>query len=327
MSLISTFRRHHVRALVLLVLAPAAALAGACGGDDGDGAGRADGDRLAVVASFYPLEEAARRIAGDRADVSGLTPPGAGPHDLELDAAGAAAIETAGLVVYLGSGFQPAVEQAVASLPVEARVNLLEGQTLRGIDAPVEGVVGEVDGEVIGDGEDPHVWVDPARFIALAEGIRDALVAADPDGAEAYRANAETYLAELRALDAEFEKGLGECATRTLVTSHAAFGYLADRYGLKQAPIAGISPEDEPDPRSLAAVARLAKADGVRTVFFETLVPPDLAETVADEIGAATDALDPVEGIPQEGLDAGATYASIQRANLAALVKGLGCTG
>lgn len=131
----------------------------------------------------------------------------------------------------------------------------------------------------------------------------------------------------IEALDGAFARGLAACDTRTLVTSHAAFGYLADRYGLEQAPIAGISPEDEPDPRSLAATARKAEADGVQTVFFESLVPRDLAETVAQEIGADTSFLDPVEGLRQENLDAGADYVSMMRGNLERLTEGLGCTG
>jgi zinc transport system substrate-binding protein len=111
-----------------------------------------------------------------------------------------------------------------------------------------------------------------------------------------------------------------------LVTSHAAFGYLADRYHLVQAAIAGISPEAEPDPKSLAATARYAKARGVKTVFFETLVPRKLSQTVAQTIGARTDALNPIEGLTANERKAGVTYTSIQRRNLTALVRGLDCT-
>lgn len=312
-----------VSAAVLAMLASLTVAAG-CGSDPEESLA---GPRLDVVASFYPIEEAAREVGGDRVDVVDLTPPGGGPHDLELTTESLSALEGAEAVLYLGDGFQPAVEKAVDNLGADTRAtDLLAGFDLRSPDSAVPGVAGEVDGEVLSGNRDPHVWVDPARFATMVEGVRDALAASDPAGADDYRANAEAYLAEVEALDAEFATALRPCRGEALVTSHAAFGYLADRYGLVQAPIAGISPEEEPDPKSLAATAAFARENGVTTVYFETLVPKDLAETVADEIGAGTDALDPVEGIPQDQLDAGATYLSIQRDNLDRLVTGLGCT-
>jgi zinc transport system substrate-binding protein len=157
----------------------------------------------------------------------------------------------------------------------------------------------------------------------MATRIRDALIAADPAGRTAFEANARRYLGALRRLDGEFATRLRGCRSPVLVSSHAAFGYLADRYGLTQAAIAGISPEAEPDPKSLAATARYARAHHVGTVFFETLVPRKLSAT----IGAKTAALNPVEGLDRQQLDAGETYTSIQRANLAAMVKALRCTG
>jgi len=302
-------------------------------GDDAATSGTAGAGTapLAVAAAFYPVEEAVREVGGDRVAVTDLTPPGGEPHDIELTPEAVADLERADVVLYLGGGFQPGVEKAVANLGDGAEtVDLLEGLRLRGLDAPVPGVRGEVEGggdEAHADAKDPHVWVDPHTFASMVAATRDALIAADPQGAETYRENAAAYLGELRDLDGAFAAGLRGCRGRVLVTSHAAFGYLADRHGLVQAPIAGISPEEEPDPRSIAATAAFAKRHGVTTVFFETLVPKALARTVADEIGARTDALDPVEGIPQDQLDAGASYITIQRDNLARLRAGLGCTG
>jgi zinc transport system substrate-binding protein len=265
--------------------------------------------------------------------VDDLTPVGGEPHELELRPRQLAALERSDLVVYLGDGFQPQVEKAVASLPSSVRrVDLLEGVRLRAAQVGIAGVRGQVDGgaggpEALKGDHDPHVWVDPARFIAMARRIRDALIAADPLDRAAFHANAGRYLATLRALDRAFRARLRGCRSPVLVTSHAAFGYLADRYHLAQAAIAGISPEAEPDPKSLAATARYAKAHGVRTVFFETLVPRKLAQTVAQTIGARIDALNPVEGLTATEVKAGATYTSLQRHNLDAMVRGLGCTG
>jgi zinc transport system substrate-binding protein len=194
------------------------------------------------------------------------------------------------------------------------------------VDPVVDGVVGETDGEVLDGNVDPHVWVEPGRFIEMVTVTAKAMQGADPDAAATFAANAQTYLAELRALDAEFTTGLAQCESKALVTSHRAFGYLTNRYGLKQLPIAGISPDEEPDPKSLEAVAKAAKAEGVKVIFFESLVPKKLADTVAKEIGATTDALNPIEGLTAEELAAGESYASIQRTNLGALRKGLRCT-
>jgi zinc transport system substrate-binding protein len=310
--------------LAFAALAALSIVLGACGGDDTSTKATA-AEPLRVTAGFYPLYEAAAAIGGDQAKVTNLTPTGSGPHDLELTPQAAAKVSDADLVLYLGAGFQPSVEKA-ASQAGGSAVDLLDGVDLRAADDGIPGVQGEVDGERLEGDKDPHVWVDPALFVQLSQQMEDAFVAADPEREETWRANGERYRRRLSGLDEEFASGLKDCKTRTLVTSHAAFGYLTDRYDLKQAPIAGISPDDEPDPQSVAAVAELAKRDGVKTVFFETLVPPDLSETVAEEIGAKTDALDPVEGLDEDGEAAGKTYGSIQRDNLQRIAKGLGCT-
>lgn len=312
--------------LRLTALLGLAVVLASCGSEDEGGADSAGA--LKVAAAFYPLEEIARAVGGQRVSVTELTPPGSGPHDLELRAPQVVALEEADVVVYLGAGFQPAVEKLVAQRGDDVvAADLLDAVKLRRVDDAVPGVRGEVDGGVLDGDRDPHVWVDPARLARLVDAVQRAFSTADPDGTAVYARNASAYRAKVQALDAEFDGALKDCATRTLVTSHAAFGYLADRYGLEQAPIAGISPDDEPDPKSLAATARKAKADDVKTVFFETLVPRKLADTVAREIGARSDALDPVEGLTREQLDAGESYFTIQRDNLRRLRKGLGCTG
>ncbi len=291
------------------------------GTTEGEGSGT-----IAVAAAFYPVAEAVARVGGARVEVQDLTPPGTGPHDLELQPKQVEELDTARAVFYLSGGFQPAVQDAVELLgPDVAKVDVLAGIDLLPVQDQLEGTQGEVDGEELDGGLDPHVWVDPVLQLAIATNVRDALVELDPDGTAEYDAGLAAYAGELGALDSAFRTGLADCASRAIVTSHRAFAYLADRYDLTQIPIAGISPDEEPDPRSLEAVAAAARAEGVRVVFFEEQVPPDLAETVAREIGASTDALDPVETITTEGLAAGETYDSIMRANLAALSTGLEC--
>ena len=163
---------------------------------------------------------------------------------------------------------------------------------------------------------DPHVWLDPLRFARVVQRIGAAL--GSPERAEA-------LAADIRQLDGDYRTGLTHCARHEFVTSHAAFGYLAARYHLQQIAITGIDPEAEPSARSLADLATLLRRDHVTTVFFETLVSPKLAETVAREAGVKTAVLDPIEGLTPAEASRGEDYFSLMRANLAALREALGC--
>ena len=324
------------------VLLSVALLAGACSSSGGnsatDTASSPDsvvaqpapaesGATPVVYASFYPLEEAARAIAGESVRIESITPVGVSPHGVELTATVLAGLETSAGVLYLGRGFQPGIEKALSSLPASVvRVDLLADTEMLPVDAPVAGVEGDIDGEVLAGDVDPHVWVDPVGFAEMTRGIETLLASLAPKDATAIAERADLYRLSLTALDDDFRTGLAKCESKAIVTSHRAFGYLANRYGLEQLPIAGISPDEEPSPKSLEAVAAAAKAKGVTVIFFESLVPKELSETVAAEIGATTDALNPIEGLTKEDLDAGTTYVSIQQKNLASLRKGLRCT-
>jgi len=284
--------------------------------------GFSDG-RLDVVTAFYPLQFLAERVGGDAVRVTQLTKPGAEPHDVELNPRQVGRVSTAGLVVYL-AGFQPAVDQAVdleakdRAFDAGAAVDLLPAEEHH----EEEHTPGEEEHAEAGDGADPHVWLDPARYATIAGKLAERLGQADPAHAAAYAARAETLRTDLEKLDGEYEKALATCARREIVTSHAAFHYLADRYALTEVAITGISPEAEPSPQRLAHVAEEARATGTTTIFFETLVSPKVAETLAREVGAATAVLDPIEGVTEPGAD----YFTVMRANLAALTTALGCT-
>jgi zinc transport system substrate-binding protein len=301
----------------IAALASAIAIAGAsCGADGGEGA--TTGAEREIVAAFYPLAFAAERIADDATAVRNLTPPGAEPHDFELSPRDVEAVRSADVVVYLGSGFQPALEEAVDGADGEA-VDVLSGLTLAPA-AKAEHGHDDESREPADDEEseqlDPHVWLDPLLFAQLSERIGQAL-----DRPE----QAATFAAELRRLDAEIEAGLRVCKRRKLVTSHAAFGYFARRYGLEQIPIAGLSPETEPTAQELEQIVRAVEESGATTVFYETLLSPRLAETVARETGADPSALNPLEGLTQDELDDGENYFTVMRANLDALRRALGC--
>jgi zinc transport system substrate-binding protein len=284
---------------LICVVAVLLALAAGCGS-----AGSGNGKKT-VVAAFYPLAWAAQQIGGNAVDVENLTPAGAEPHDIELTPKDVTEIHDASLVLYLGRGFQPAVEKAVDDRGGPS-VDLLAGQRLTNSPA------GERELSV-----DPHVWLDPVRFAQLTEEIGRAL----------HRTAATARLvARLDALDLSYRKGLRRCLRSEIVTSHAAFAYLAKRYGLQQIALTGLSPEAEPSPKDLEALVREVEQSGATTVFFETLVSPRLAQTVAREAGVKTAVLDPIEGLTKNEAAAGDDFLTIMRDNLRSLRAALGCS-
>jgi zinc transport system substrate-binding protein len=279
---------------VVLILVVVFALGAGCGSDEGTARGR-----VSVAAAFYPLAYAAEQIGRDQVEVRNLTPPGTEPHDVELSARDVERIRAADVVLYLGSGFQPSFERAVDGADGKT-IDLLEGLHVL---ASEEGV-------------DPHVWLDPLRYAEQARRIGDAL---------GRQESAARFAERLRKLDADFKRGLASCARREIVTSHAAFHYLADRYELEQIGLTGVSPEAEPTARDLERLVREVDRSGATTIFFETLVSPRLAETAARETGAKTAVLNPLEGLSQEEVDQGEDYFSVMRENLVTLRQALGC--
>ena len=299
-----------MRAGIVLTLLSAALVAVAgCGGSEETGSGQT------VVAAFYPVAFAAEQIAPG-ADVENLTPAGAEPHDLELSPRDVERVQDADVVLYLGEGFMPALQDAVAD--GDNSVDLLAGQQLReATEAHGHGEEEAEHEEEEESGLDPHVWLNPMRYAAMVRKTAQALD--EPDAAS-------DLVARLEELDAEFRTGLETCERRQIVTSHAAFGYLADAYDLEQIPLTGLSPEAEPSAKAIEGLVDEVEEEGATTVFFETLVSPKLAQTVAREAGVDTAVLNPLEGLTEEQIDEGADYFSIMRENLAALRQALGCT-
>lgn len=311
------------------VLATTLAACSGTGSSDGD-AGFPDAAGGEVLASFYPLQYVVERVGGDRVRVDSLTPPGAEPHDLELAPADVARLGEASVVVYL-SGFQPAVDDAVAQTSPEHLVDAAAHAELAGTDdhadeefegddqADEESAEG--DDQAVEAGADPHLWLDPTLLAEVAGDVADQLAAADPDNAQEYRANAETLAGELTALDEEFTAGLAQCEIRTVVVAHEAYGYLAEAYDFEQVGISGIDPDTEPSPARLAEIGDVVRAEGVTTIFTESLVNPKVAETLAGDLGVETAVLDPLEGLADDSKD----YQVVMRENLAALREALAC--
>jgi zinc transport system substrate-binding protein len=267
-------------------------------------------NRLKVAASYYPFYEVAAKVGGDHVVVTNLTPAGAEPHDFEPSALDLAKAQESAVFVYNGARFEPWAE---------AFVREYKGVVVKGS----EGL--ELRTEPDGITPDPHYWLDPVLMQQVTETVRAALAKADPANEGYYRTQADAYKAQLAALDDKMGLSLARCQTSMIVTNHAAFHYLAYRYGLTPLAITGLSPEAEASPEQLAQLTSLVKEQGVRYIFMEKLASPKLAETLARETGAQVAVLDPVEGLSASELTAGKDYLSVQQENLGALQRALTC--
>ncbi|MFD4278204.1 metal ABC transporter substrate-binding protein [Streptomyces cyaneofuscatus] len=308
-----------------------------------DAADGGNGDKLKVTASFYPMQFLAERIGGEHVAVTSLTKPGVEPHDLELTPRQIGSISESDYVLYL-KGIQPAVDDAIQQSGVQNTVDAATLTTLENHGAEVSGhdhghegeeehghegeeaheEHSEGDGHNHGEegGADPHIWLDPVKYAEVAKGVGKSLEKADPDHAADYKKNTEALVGELNKLNTAYETGLKNTATKTFITTHSAFGYLAERYGLTQQGIAGIDPEAEPTPARIQELHTIAEKEKATTVFFETLASDKTAKTLAKDTGLKTGVLDPLEGITKKSQ--GADYIEVMESNLTALQKALG---
>ncbi|MEU9316949.1 metal ABC transporter substrate-binding protein [Streptomyces sp. NPDC048295] len=286
-----------------------------------DAADHKNGDKLDVVASFYPMQFLAEQIGGKHVSVTTLTKPGQEPHDLELSPRQIGGLTDAGFVLYL-KGIQPAVDDAIAQSGAKHVTDAAKLTTLE--DHGTETGADEHGHEHHGDeaGADPHIWLDPVKYAEVAKGVGASLEKADPGHAADYRKNTDALVTKLDGLNTAYVNGLKNTSTKTFITTHSAFGYLAERYGLTQEGIAGVDPEAEPSPARISEIHTIAEKNKVTTVFFETLASDRTARTVAKDTGLKTDVLDPLEGITAKSR--GGDYIEVMRSNLAALQKALG---
>ena len=315
----------HPTLVIPVVAGSLALLLSACGGGTpDDGGGSATGGTLRVVAGFYPLAYAAEQVGGDGVEVINLTPPGGEAHDLELSPQQVAEIGEADLVLYI-PGFQPALDEAIAQVAPDRALNVTEALTLLpaeehadGGDHGDEGDHADEHSELTGD---PHVWLNPLNMATIGDEIASRLTALDSAGT--FAAGAQALTESMNSLNDEWAQGTAECRSRDLVVSHEAFGYLAAQYDFAQIGIAGLSPDAEPSPARIAEVADLVRERGVTTIYYETLVDPAVAETLAAETGATTAILDPLEGLLEGSTG---NYVTVMQANLEQVRTGQGCS-
>ena len=310
------------RSVVALLLVCLAGLIAGCTANT-----KSPDKKVQVVASVYPVQEFVKAVGGERVDVSLLVPPGTEPHDWEPTAKDLAKIKGSALLVYHGAGLEhwagavvkPELLGAAKAVEVSKGIALLDA---------AENELGEETGHNHGGeahgAKDPHVWLDPVLAQQEVKTILAALIEVDPAHASEYEANAAAYLKELQQLHAEYTATLQQTAKKELITSHAAFSYLAKRYQLQQVPVMGLSPDAEPTADKMAEIIRFCKEHQVKYIFFETLVSPKLAEVLSREAGASTLVLNPLEGLTvQEYKEGKSSYLTLMRENLQQLKKAL----
>jgi zinc transport system substrate-binding protein len=279
------------------------------------GAMKTSDKKIHVTASFYPLYFFASQIGGDKASVVNITPAGAEPHDYEPSTGDLATIEKSDILIMNGGILETWGDKVKDELKNKKTTVVVAGEGL------MSQQIDEENGKML----DPHVWLDPVLAKSEVQKIVAAFQQADPINAPYYQSNASRLEAELDRLNQEFQQGLSSCKQKNIVTSHAAFGYVASRYHLEQVALTGLSPDEEPTPQKLAEIATFAKTHQVTYIFFETLISPRLAETIAKEVGAKTLVFDPLEGLSKDDEVAGKNYLSIQRENLQNLRIALEC--
>lgn len=282
--------------------------------------------KLNVMASFYPMYDFATKVGGDKVEVTNMVPAGTEPHDWEPAATDVKNLEEADVFIYNGAGMEHWTEDVLGALDnkelkvVEASrgLTLLEGKEEEEEETEDSSSDSDASDEST-DSEityDPHVWLDPLNAKAEMENIKNAFVEADPDNKDYYEQNYETYAEKFDQLDKEYKDGLADTKSKDLITSHEAFGYLCQAYGLNQVGIEGLSPDSEPDASRMNEIIKFAKENNVKTIFFEELVSPKVSETIADEIGAKTAVLNPLEGLTDDEISAGEDYFSVMESNL-----------
>ena len=288
--------------------------------------------KLNVMASFYPMYDFATKVGGDKVEVTNMVPAGTEPHDWEPAATDVKNLEEADVFIYNGAGMEHWTEDVLDALDnkdlkvVEASrgLTLLEGKEEDEEETEDSSSDSDASDESTSDEDssdseityDPHVWLNPLNAKAEMENIKNAFVEADPDNKDYYEQNYETYAEKFDQLDKEYKDGLSNTKSKDLITSHEAFGYLCQAYGLNQVGIEGLSPDSEPDASRMNEIIKFAKENNVKTIFFEELVSPKVSETIADEIGAKTAVLNPLEGLTDDEISAGEDYFSVMESNL-----------
>jgi zinc transport system substrate-binding protein len=277
--------------------------------------------RLKVITSLFPLYDFAGNVGRDKVNVSLLLPPGVEPHSFEPKPGDMMKLNKADVFIYTNKYMEPWVEKLLQKTKNQ---NLAVADASQGI-AMMEETETEEHERGHG-GKDPHIWLDFSDAMKMVDNIRDVFVSKDPENKNFYLKNAEDYKAKLKNLDQQFQKTLSGCEKRVLVHGgHFAFGYLARRYHLQYIAAYGFSPNAEPRPEDLLKVSKSLRKNGLKYIFYEELISPRVAETVAKETGVSLLLLYTGHNVDKEAFDRGVTFIALMQKNLEHLKAGLQC--
>lgn len=266
-------------------------------------------DKIQIVVSFYPLADFAKNVGKDYVQITNITPAGAEPHDYEPAPQEIAQIYNSKLFVFNGNSIDSWADKIRSDLEKNGVIVLKMSEHMNPLNSNY----------------DPHFWLNPLNAIKETNLIADALIKIDPAHGKEYNKNRDDYNAQLIELDREYKEGLANCKHNEIITSHNAFYYLSEQYGFTALYILGLSPDAEPSPKAIADISDVARNNGIKYIFFETLVSPKISETIANEVGAQTLVLNPIEGLTNEESQAGKNYINIMKDNLTNLRAAMQC--
>ncbi len=281
---------------------------------------------LKIITTLFPLQEFARSVGGEKVQVDLLLPPGAEPHNWDPKPSDVNKIKQADFFIYIGRAMEPWAADLLKAIPT-GRLRVLEAGRVA-LPEPEDHPPGTQThaGHGHGGKKDPHIWLDFSLDMKIVEMIAAAFSEKDPAQAAHYRSNARAYEGKLDALDQKYRSSLSSCRQRQIILGgHSAFGYLAQRYGLRQIALYGISPNAEPTPKKLAEVVQAAKNHRAKFIFFESFMNPKLAQVLAKEAGIGTMNLYDGANVTKDQLQKKTTFLELMEKNLANLRRGLEC--
>lgn len=281
--------------------------------------------KINIYTSIYPLYDFTKKVGGDKVNVTNLVPAGTEPHDWEISTSDIVNLEKADMLIYNGAGIENWTDKVKNTLENKdiVYVKTSENLELHKVDESHSHDHDHEEDEHDHGIYDPHTWLSIENAQKEMENIKDALVKYDPENADYYESNFKTYENKFEELEEKYSKKLDPIENKTIIVAHEAFGYLCEEYDIKQEGIEGLTPDSEPDPARMTEIIKFAKEHNVKTIFFEELVSPKVAETIAKEINANTEVLNPLEGLSEEQIKNGEDYFSIMEKNLEAIYNSL----
>ena len=279
--------------------------------------------KIKIYTSIYPLYDFAKKVGGDKVDVTNLVPAGTEPHDWEISTNDIVNLEKANMLIYNGAGIENWTDKVINTLDNK---DIVYVKTSEGLD--IHKVAEEDSHSHEEDRQnhrsyDPHTWLSIKNAKKEMGNIKNALVKYDSENADYYEENYETYAKKFDELDKKYSDTLGSIEDKTIIVAHEAFGYLCEEYDIEQVGIEGLTPDSEPDPARMSQIIKFAKENNVKTIFFEELVSPKVAQTIANEIKAKTAVLNPLEGLTEEQINNDEDYFTIMEQNLEALYESM----